>query len=234
MNPRVSRSSALASKATGFPIAKLAAKVAVGYTLDELKNDITQQTVAAFEPSIDYVVVKIPRWAFEKFPGVDRELGPQMKSVGEAMAIGRTFKEALQKGVRSLEIGRDGLGAMERDEEGASTAMSRTSPCMICCACPTATASLPCMRRFARRNQTTICQLTGYDPWFVAQIGEIAAFEQHGQPRHLDEATLRSAKRMGFSDSQLARMVRRRAARSAACTADGEACDDEWRCVRCA
>ncbi|HMN30176.1 MAG TPA: carbamoyl-phosphate synthase large subunit, partial [Caldilineaceae bacterium] len=118
MNPRVSRSSALASKATGFPIAKLAAKVAVGYTLDELKNDITQQTVAAFEPSIDYVVVKIPRWAFEKFPGVDRELGPQMKSVGEAMAIGRTFKEALQKGVRSLEIGRAGFGPVERDADG--------------------------------------------------------------------------------------------------------------------
>ena len=100
----------MASKATGFPIAKLAAKVAVGYTLDELKNDITQQTVAAFEPSIDYVVVKVPRWAFEKFPGVDRELGPQMMSVGEVMAIGRTFKEALQKSIRSLEIGRDGLG----------------------------------------------------------------------------------------------------------------------------
>ena len=120
MNPRVSRSSALASKATGFPIAKLAAKVAVGYTLDELRNDITQETVAAFEPSIDYVVVKIPRWAFEKFPGVDRELGPQMKSVGEVMAIGRTFKEALQKGVRSLEIGRDGLGPLPRDGDGQS------------------------------------------------------------------------------------------------------------------
>ena len=118
MNPRVSRSSALASKATGFPIAKLAAKVAVGYTLDELQNDITQQTVAAFEPSIDYVVVKFPRWAFEKFPGVDRELGPQMKSVGEAMAIGRTFKEALQKGIRSLEIDRDGLGPLERGPNG--------------------------------------------------------------------------------------------------------------------
>ena len=118
MNPRVSRSSALASKATGFPIAKLAAKLAVGYRLDELRNDITQETVAAFEPSIDYVVVKIPRWAFEKFPGVDRELGPQMKSVGEVMAIGRTFKEALQKGVRSLEIGRDGLGPLPRDGDG--------------------------------------------------------------------------------------------------------------------
>ncbi len=104
MNPRVSRSSALASKATGFPIAKLAALVAVGYTLDELRNDITRTTVAAFEPSIDYVVTKLPRWAFEKFPGVDPTLGPQMKSVGEAMAIGRTFKESLLKGLRSLEL----------------------------------------------------------------------------------------------------------------------------------
>src|ERR1700690_522291 len=109
MNPRVSRSSALASKATGFPIAKLAALVAVGYTLDEITNDITKQTKAAFEPSLDYVVVKIPRWAFEKFPGVDPTLGPQMKSVGEAMALGRTFPEALNKAVLSLEIGVDAL-----------------------------------------------------------------------------------------------------------------------------
>ena len=108
MNPRVSRSSALASKATGFPIAKIAALLAVGYTLDELNNDITRETVAAFEPSLDYVVVKLPRWAFEKFPGVDPTLGPQMKSVGEAMAIGRTFKEAFNKGFRSLEIGFNG------------------------------------------------------------------------------------------------------------------------------
>ena len=115
MNPRVSRSSALASKATGFPIAKWAALVAVGYNLDELTNDITQRTVAAFEPSIDYVVVKIPRWAFEKFSGVSAELGPQMKSVGEAMSIGRTFKAALQKGIRSLEIGRAGWGPLEND-----------------------------------------------------------------------------------------------------------------------
>jgi hypothetical protein len=115
--------------------------VAVGYTLDELKNDITQQTVAAFEPSIDYVVVKFPRWAFEKFPGVDRELGPQMKSVGEVMAIGRTFKEALQKAVRSLEIGRDGLGVLERDADGHIKGYDAPAPTLtICCASPTATA----------------------------------------------------------------------------------------------
>jgi carbamoyl-phosphate synthase large subunit len=110
MNPRVSRSSALASKATGFPIAKIAAKLAVGYLLDELKNDITRETPASFEPSIDYVVTKIPRFAFEKFPQADPTLTTQMKSVGEAMAIGRTFKESLQKCLRSLEIGRSGLG----------------------------------------------------------------------------------------------------------------------------
>src|SRR5207249_10199746 len=109
MNPRVSRSSALASKATGFPIAKIAAKLAVGYRLDEIPNDITRETLASFEPTIDYVVVKIPRFAFEKFPGSDEGLGTSMKSVGEAMAIGRTFKEALQKGIRSLEQDRMGL-----------------------------------------------------------------------------------------------------------------------------
>ena len=110
MNPRVSRSSALASKATGFPIAKIAAKLAVGYTLDEIPNDITRETPASFEPTIDYVVTKIPRFAFEKFPQADPTLTTQMKSVGEAMAIGRTFKESLQKCLRSMEIGRSGLG----------------------------------------------------------------------------------------------------------------------------
>ncbi|MCL4861227.1 MAG: carbamoyl-phosphate synthase large subunit [Caldilineaceae bacterium] len=209
MNPRVSRSSALASKATGFPIAKLAAKVAVGYTLDELKNDITQQTVAAFEPSIDYVVVKIPRWAFEKFPGVDRELGPQMKSVGEAMAMGRTFKEALQKGIRSLEIGRDGFGPVERDADGHFKGYG-------------AGATLHDLLRIPNRDRlfavyealkqgdspTTICQLTHFDPWFVAQIGEIVEFER--TLTRLDAETLRAAKRMGFSDSQLARIVNER------------------------
>ena len=115
MNPRVSSSSALASKATGFPIAKIAAKLAVGYTLDEIPNDITRETLASFEPTIDYCVVKIPRWTFEKFPDTADCLTTSMKSVGETMAIGRTFKEALQKGLRSLEIGRYGLGADGKD-----------------------------------------------------------------------------------------------------------------------
>ena len=129
MNPRVSRSSALASKATGFPIAKLAALLAVGYTLDELRNDITRTTVAAFEPSIDYVVAKLPRWAFEKFPGVDPTLGPQMKSVGEAMAIGRTFNEALLKGLRSLELAT--AGAIRRRECGRC-GTARSTACACC------------------------------------------------------------------------------------------------------
>src|ERR1700722_11350870 len=119
MNPRVSRSSALASKATGFPIAKIAAKLAVGYTLDEIPNDITRKTPACFEPTLDYVVVKIPKWQFEKFPGADDTLGPQMKSVGETMAIGRTFKESLQKAIRGLEIGHFGLGGGKNDLWGS-------------------------------------------------------------------------------------------------------------------
>src|SRR5258707_8213505 len=118
MNPRVSRSSALASKATGFPIAKIAAKLAVGYRLDELRNDITRETPACFEPTIDYVVTKIPRWAFEKFPDADTTLTTQMKSVGETMAIGRTFKESLQKALRGLETGRFGLGCDRVDRWG--------------------------------------------------------------------------------------------------------------------
>ena len=210
MNPRVSRSSALASKATGFPIAKLAAKVAVGYTLDELKNDITRQTVAAFEPSIDYVVVKMPRWAFEKFPGVDRELGPQMKSVGEAMAIGRTFKEALQKAVRSLEIGRDGLGVLERDaRHGGYKGYDAGVTLHDLLRAPNRDRLFAVYEALLRgESQATIAQITGYDPWFMAQIGEIAAFEQ--KLTMLDRATLRKAKRMGFSDRQLARIVNER------------------------
>ncbi len=206
MNPRVSRSSALASKATGFPIAKLAAKVAVGYTLDELKNDITQQTVAAFEPSIDYVVVKFPRWAFEKFPGVDRVLGPQMKSVGEAMAIGRTFKEALQKSIRSLEIDRDGLGPMERDAEGRFKGYEQLTSLKDLLRIPNRDRIFAVYEALkGGESHALVCQLTGYDPWFVAQIAEIIDFETSLDS--LDEATLRKAKRLGYSDSQLARLI---------------------------
>ena len=206
MNPRVSRSSALASKATGFPIAKLAAKVAVGYTLDELKNDITQQTVAAFEPSIDYVVVKIPRWAFEKFPGVDRVLGPQMKSVGEAMAMGRTFKEALQKGIRSLEIGRDGFGPLERDASGQIKGYEANVELHDLLRIPNRDRLFAVYEALKRGDSTaTVCQLTQFDPWFVAQIAEIIEFER--TLTQLDAETLRQAKRMGFSDSQLARIM---------------------------
>jgi carbamoyl-phosphate synthase large subunit len=207
MNPRVSRSSALASKATGFPIAKLAAKVAVGYTLDELKNDITKQTVAAFEPSIDYVVVKIPRWAFEKFPGVDRELGPQMKSVGEAMAIGRTFKEALQKGIRSLEMGRDGFGPVERDADGHFKGYDPSMTLHDLLRIPNRDRLFAVYEALkAGDSVTTVCQLTRFDPWFVSQIHEIVEFER--TLTHLDAETMRQAKRMGFSDSQLARIVK--------------------------
>jgi carbamoyl-phosphate synthase large subunit len=206
MNPRVSRSSALASKATGFPIAKLAAKVAVGYTLDELKNDITKQTVAAFEPSIDYVVVKIPRWAFEKFPGVDRELGPQMKSVGEAMAMGRTFKEALQKGIRSLEIGRTGFGPVERDADGHFKGYDPSTTLHDLLRIPNRDRLFAVYEALkAGDSPTTVCQLTRFDPWFVVQIAEIVQFEQN--LTRLDAATLRQAKRMGFSDAQLARIA---------------------------
>ena len=226
MNPRVSRSSALASKATGFPIAKLAAKVAVGYTLDELRNDITQETVAAFEPSIDYVVVKIPRWAFEKFPGVDRELGPQMKSVGEVMAIGRTFKEALQKGVRSLEIGRDGLGPLPRDNDGQLKGYAPGTSATDLLRVPNRDRLFAMFERLLQAERE--CPVPSepsaddrqagdaalrecseiYDPWFVAQMQEIVrlqiTIEQAGQ---LDGWTLRQAKRMGFSDAQIARIV---------------------------
>ena len=222
MNPRVSRSSALASKATGFPIAKLAAKLAVGYTLDELKNDITQETVAAFEPSIDYVVVKIPRWAFEKFPGVDRELGPQMKSVGEVMAIGRTFKEALQKGVRSLEIGRDGLGPLTRDEKGQLKGYAPDASAAELMRVPNRDRLFAVFERLleAERGEGTGADGGAadeaalrecseiYDPWFVAQMQEIARFqvsiERAGE---LDAWTMRQAKRMGFSDAQIARIL---------------------------
>jgi carbamoyl-phosphate synthase large subunit len=184
MNPRVSRSSALASKATGFPIAKIAAKLAVGYLLDEIKNDITRETPASFEPTIDYVVTKIPRFAFEKFPQADPTLNTQMKSVGEAMAIGRTFKESLQKALRSLEIGRHGLGGDgkawrigdqvygDRDILPREIITQRLSV-------PNAERIFFIRHAFrAGFTSEEIFQLTKIDPWFLAQLKEIVDFEE--------------------------------------------------------
>ncbi len=194
MNPRVSRSSALASKATGFPIAKIAAKLAVGYTLDELKNDITRETPASFEPTIDYVVTKIPRFTFEKFPGADETLTTQMKSVGEAMAIGRTFKESLQKALRSLEIKRFGLigdGAdKEVDDETLTTKLT----------VPNAERIFFLGQAFAKGwDVEKVFSLTKIDRWFLRQIEEIVKEQQT-----LATLDLRKAKRLGFSDRQIA------------------------------
>ena len=212
MNPRVSRSSALASKATGFPIAKIAAKLAVGFTLDEIHNDITRKTYAAFEPTIDYCVVKIPRWAFEKFPGAEDFLTTSMKSVGEVMAIGRTFKEALQKGIRSLEIGRFGLGADGKD-------LPDLSPEALRCKLRVPNSQRLFYLRQAFRDGLSvdeINEITGIDPWFLYQIrdlvgfsDELAAFgELLRQGRGQDQLSdmLRRAKECGFSDRQLAHL----------------------------
>jgi len=184
MNPRVSRSSALASKATGFPIAKIAAKLAVGYTLDEIPNDITKLTPASFEPTIDYCVVKIPRWDFEKFKGVDSTLGVQMKSVGEAMAIGRTFKEAFQKALRSLEQGRFGLGADGKDVVDVS-ALSKTERAewrrKVMERLKTPRPENVFLIRYAFQLGFTvpeIHQATAIDPWFLQNMKQIVDFEE--------------------------------------------------------
>ncbi|HEX6033928.1 MAG TPA: carbamoyl-phosphate synthase large subunit, partial [Anaerolineales bacterium] len=206
MNPRVSRSSALASKATGFPIAKLAALVAVGYTLDEIMNDITKQTKAAFEPSLDYVVVKIPRWAFEKFPGVDPSLGPQMKSVGEVMALGRTFPEALNKAVQSLEIGVDAL-----DGSGPARAVPAEPETLSSLSLPTADRLFRVYRAIRQGiSLEEIAEATGYDPWFLAQMKEIEIRELEIKKCKTEDElkpVLRSAKQMGFADSHIARLL---------------------------
>ena len=201
MNPRVSRSSALASKATGFPIAKIAAKLAVGYTLDEIDNDITRETPACFEPSIDYTVVKIPRFAFEKFKGTDETLTTSMKSVGEAMAIGRTFEEALGKAMRSLENGRLGLGADGKDafEEHKFDEFL---------AVPNE-ARLYYLIEAMRRGRTVdeLHQITRIDPWFLGRIGAIVALERRVAAASLDALSaddLREAKRHGLADAQIA------------------------------
>jgi carbamoyl-phosphate synthase large subunit len=227
MNPRVSRSSALASKATGFPIAKIAAKLAVGYTLDEISNDITKKTPACFEPTIDYVVVKIPKWQFEKFPGADEGLGPQMKSVGEAMAIGRTFKEAMMKGIRSLETGKK-VGTEKIEPRILTQRLVTPHPERLMYV------------RYALHQGMTVKELhkmTSIDPWFLYQLKEITAMEtellkqapgaltneildnakrleigitpeeaeqlQHS-PKPLTKEMLRRAKRLGISDERIA------------------------------
>ena len=201
MNPRVSRSSALASKATGFPIAKIAARLAVGYRLDEIPNDITRMTPACFEPTIDYVVTKIPRFTFEKFRGAVDELGPQMKSVGEVMAIGRTFKESLQKAIRSLEIGSWGLESRVRGfprERALAAVLDHLR--------------VPNSERLyyvadAMRlgvAPAELYRLTRIDPWFLDAIGEIVATEARIATAPLDPELLREAKAMGFADRRIA------------------------------
>jgi carbamoyl-phosphate synthase large subunit len=202
MNPRVSRSSALASKATGFPIAKIAALVAVGFTLDEIPNDITRVTPASFEPSLDYVVVKIPRWDFKKFAGVDPVLGPQMKAVGEVMAIGRTFAEALQKAVRSLDIGISGLGSKEHAIESPATLHVPTAARLF----QVATSLLNGM------PQAQVVAETQFDPWFVQQMADIMAIHQellghNARLATLTHSDMRRLKRFGFSDAYIAQLV---------------------------
>jgi carbamoyl-phosphate synthase large subunit len=204
MNPRVSRSSALASKATGFPIAKIAAKLAVGYTLDELKNDITRTTPASFEPTIDYVVVKIPRFTFEKFPGTPALLSTSMKSVGEAMAIGRSFAEALQKGLRSMETGFSGLDEIEAPGDGTAeafrTALSAPRPDRLVMAAQAIRAGL---------SLKEIHDCCKFDPWFLGELKRIVDAERDIRATGLPQTAigLRRVKALGFSDQQLAKLT---------------------------
>jgi carbamoyl-phosphate synthase large subunit len=219
MNPRVSRSSALASKATGFPIAKIAAKLALGYHLDEIPNDITRLTPASFEPTIDYVVVKIPRWNFEKFPQADRTLTTQMKSVGEVMAIGRTFKEAFMKGVRSLELGRNGLLFAPADKDrkaathgaedrGANHDVEDDVSLRKRLAIPSDRRMWDLFRAIDRGwKLEDIHEITKIDPWFLRQFGEIAEMRRTAAEKGLDGLTsddMRRLKRAGFGDAELA------------------------------
>jgi len=206
INPRVSRSSALASKATGYPIAKIAAKLAIGYTLDELSNQITRNTSAYFEPTLDYVIVKMPRWNFEKFQGADQQLGLQMKSVGEVMAIGRNFLEALQKACQSLENGRAGLGADMKEWIKTDDILERLEN--------------PSEDRIFRVKDAlrlgvpvkTVQKLTHIDPWFIRQIKRLVKMEKHllkyNIPDDLPEDFLRQLKEVGYSDAQIAWLMR--------------------------
>jgi carbamoyl-phosphate synthase large subunit len=208
MNPRVSRSSALASKATGFPIAKIAAKLAVGYRLHELPNDITRKTTACFEPTIDYVVTKVPRFAFEKFPEADATLTTQMKSVGETMAIGRTFKESFQKALRGLEVGSFGFGCDSKDKWDTP---QQPSDDEIRGKLSIPNADRVQYLRYAIKSGmslATIYELTNIDPWFLDQLADIVKLEEElralGDLQQIETPTLRKAKQFGFSDRQLA------------------------------
>ena len=231
MNPRVSRSSALSSKATGFPIARIAAKLAVGYTLDELQNDITGNTSACFEPSIDYVVVKMPRWTFEKFPEADETLTTQMKSVGEAMSIGRTFKEAFQKAIRSMEVKRFGYGLDQNDRWLAATRVATAEQATTATTADRAKVVWPVpedmlVRKLAVPSQgrlyyvryafkmgwsiARVHELTRIDPWFLRELSELVAFEDTlcavKSLESLSRETMFEAKRLGYSDAQLANL----------------------------
>ena len=208
MNPRVSRSSALASKATGFPIARIGAKLAVGYRLDEIPNDITRTTPASFEPVLDYVVVKVPRFAFEKFPTANPQLTTQMKSVGEAMAIGRTFKEAFQKGLRALETGRPGwtVGRRPQDDRLPDDSIEALRGALRM---PTPERIYQVKRAFEQgMTVDQVHEVTKIDPWFLAQMRELVEAERRYASHDDDESasTLRAMKRMGFSDRQLAEL----------------------------
>ena len=206
INPRVSRSSALASKATGYPIAKIAAKLAIGYTLDELNNQITQTTSAYFEPTLDYVIVKMPRWNFEKFQGADDKLGLQMKSVGEVMAIGRNFLEALQKACQSQENNRNGLGADKKEWIRTSDILERLEH---------ASADRIYRLKDSLRlgvPEKTIHKLTKIDPWFIKQIKRLVKYEEQIQrfnvPEDIPKDLLREIKEVGYSDAQIAWLLR--------------------------
>lgn len=225
MNPRVSRSSALASKATGFPIAKIAAKLAIGYTLDELRNDITGNTSACFEPSIDYIVTKMPRWTFEKFPEADETLTTQMKSVGEAMAIGRTFKESFQKVVRSMDVKRFGLG-LDKNDKWLQAKQSKDGRAAdgsliewpIADDTLTRKLSVPSQGRmhFIRYalkmgwGVEKVCQLTKIDPFWIHQFNELVEFEDElaaiGSLEAMPKALMQRAKQLGYADAQLANL----------------------------
>jgi carbamoyl-phosphate synthase large subunit len=212
MNPRVSRSSALASKATGFPIAKIASKLAVGYTLDELRNDITKETPACFEPSIDYVVTKVPRFAFEKFADADSTLGTQMKSVGEAMSIGKTFKQSLQKALRSLETGRAGFGADGKDVKMEALSDSDLT---LKLTKPNADRIFAVRAAFKRGwTPEKLFNLTKIDPWFLGHLEELTAFEDEIQSAKTmaqlkkDVALFRQIKEFGYSDRQIAHLLK--------------------------